>query len=108
MEHSNEAIVGQLRTGEMSAGADEGKRLAQGCFLDELPGAAFAIITLVWVVSMLAGLMWRDLPAEMMARYQALAQAFTSTHALAIMSRATVAAGLVKTAFGAFDPRRPA
>lgn len=107
MEHNNEATVGQIRTGEITAGTDEGKRLAQGRFLDELPGAAFAIITLIWVVSMLARLIWRDMPAEMMARYQTLAQAFTSVHALAVMSRATAAAGLVKTALGAFDPRRP-
>ena len=107
MEHHNEATAGQIRTGEIPAGTDEGKRLAQGRFLDELPGAAFAIITLIWVVSMFAGLIWRDMPAEMMARYPMLAQAFTSAHALAAMSRATAAAGLVKTALGAFDPRRP-
>jgi hypothetical protein len=38
---------------------NEGLRLAQSNFLDELPGAAFAVITLVWVVLSFAHLIWR-------------------------------------------------
>jgi hypothetical protein len=36
----------------------EGLRLAQGRFLDELPGAAFAAATLVWVISSFGRLIW--------------------------------------------------
>jgi len=38
---------------------NEGLRLAQSNFLDELPGIAFAVITLAWVVLSLAHLIWR-------------------------------------------------
>jgi hypothetical protein len=34
----------------------EGVRLAQGLFLDELPGAMFVFMTLMWVVSTIVGL----------------------------------------------------
>ena len=34
----------------------EGARLAQALFLDELPGAMFVFMTLMWVVSTFAGL----------------------------------------------------
>jgi hypothetical protein len=37
---------------------DEGVRFFQGRFLDELPGTAFAVITLVWVVTSFAHLIW--------------------------------------------------
>jgi hypothetical protein len=36
----------------------EGLRLAQSRFLDELPGAVFAVITLVWVVLSFTHLIW--------------------------------------------------
>jgi hypothetical protein len=37
--------------------ADDGLRIAQGCYLDELPGLAFGLITLGWIVISLASLM---------------------------------------------------
>lgn len=37
---------------------DEGVRFYQGRFLDELPGAAFVAITLVWIISTFAHLVW--------------------------------------------------
>ena len=39
---------------------------SRGRLLDELPGAAFGLITLPWILSSFAGLMRRDPPAEMM------------------------------------------
>lgn len=36
----------------------EGVRLAQECFLDELPGAVFVFITLMWVVTTFLGLFY--------------------------------------------------
>ena len=38
---------------------NEGLRLAQSNFLDELPGIAFAVITLAWVALSFAHLIWR-------------------------------------------------
>ena len=37
---------------------DEGLRLAQSRFLDELPGAVFAAITLIWIVLSFVNLIW--------------------------------------------------
>jgi len=36
----------------------EGVRLAQGFFLDELPGAIFVFLTLMWVVTTFLGLFY--------------------------------------------------
>ena len=36
---------------------DEGLRMAQGLYLDELPGVAFGFITIGWIVISLASLM---------------------------------------------------
>ncbi len=33
-------------------------RFAQGRFLDELPGAAFVIVTLIWIFASFAHLIW--------------------------------------------------
>ena len=38
---------------------NEGLRMAQSNFLDELPGIAFAVITLAWVALSFAHLIWR-------------------------------------------------
>lgn len=38
--------------------ANEGLHYYQGRILDELPGAAFAVITLVWVISCFFKLVW--------------------------------------------------
>ena len=37
---------------------DEGTRFYHGRILDELPGCAFAVLTLVWICASLAGLVW--------------------------------------------------
>jgi hypothetical protein len=36
----------------------EGARFAQGRLLDELPGAAFVIVTLIWIIASFAHLIW--------------------------------------------------
>ena len=33
-------------------------RFAQGRLLDELPGAAFVIVTLIWIIASFAHLIW--------------------------------------------------
>lgn len=108
MENVTREGVGQLTAVASPVEPDVGVRVAHGFFLDELPGAAFVGITLVWIVSSLAGLMWRDIPAETMAHFQSLAQAILGSHALTMMSRLGGAATLAKTAYGFFDPRTPA
>ncbi len=40
-----------------AAPPDEGLRMAQGLYLDELPGVAFGLITVGWIVMSLAQLM---------------------------------------------------
>jgi hypothetical protein len=52
---------------------NEGVRLAQGRFLDELPGAVFAIMTLIWIVSAFVGLIGGHLPADLIAQVHAFA-----------------------------------
>jgi hypothetical protein len=52
----------------------EGVRIAQGRFLDELPGAVFAVMTAVWVISSFAGLFWTNLPADFIAHVHEFAQ----------------------------------
>ncbi len=40
------------------ADESEGLQTAHNFFLSELPGLAFAVITLVWIVSSMYGLIW--------------------------------------------------
>jgi len=53
---TRQASVAGTRQWTENSEPGEGMRLAQGRFLDELPGAVFAVITLIWVVSSFAGL----------------------------------------------------
>jgi hypothetical protein len=108
MEQVRQPTVGQIATADLTADPDEGVRLAQGRFLDELPGAAFAAITLIWIVSSLAGLMWREVPASMVAHLQSLAQAAFGSHAVTMMSRVAGMATFTKTVCGFQGPNRPA
>src|SRR6202035_3000289 len=80
MEYIGQKTMGRINTVELNATPDEGVRLAQGRFLDELPGAAFAAITLVWVVSSFAGLIWREMPADTIAHIQNLVHALLGSH----------------------------
>jgi hypothetical protein len=52
---SEETFENTARSTDISDTA-EGVRIAQGLFLDELPGAMFVFMTLMWVVSTIAGL----------------------------------------------------
>ena len=53
----------------------DGKHIAQGLFVDGLPGPIFAGVTLFWVVTSFAGLMWSDVPATTMLYIQRFAHA---------------------------------
>ena len=72
---------------ESKLGSHDGIRVAQGMFLDELPGAVFAGITLIWVLLSFAGLMWREVPATMMLHLQTLVHAVVSSQVMTAMSR---------------------
>ena len=51
MDFTNiETIAGRVRATAQKAEHCEGRQLTQGRLLDELPGALFAAITLVWIV----------------------------------------------------------
>ncbi len=105
MENVERGGIGQIREMDSATEPGEATRLAQGCFLDELAGVAFVAITLMWIVSSLAGLMWRDLPADAVAHMQALLRSLSGSHAMMIMSRVTGAAGFAKTVYGLVRPR---
>lgn len=53
---SQVGAAGQLKGGPLGE-ATEAVRRAQGMVLDKLPGFAFAMITLVWIVSSFAQLL---------------------------------------------------
>jgi len=108
MEYIGQKTMGRINTVELNATPDEGVRLAQGRFLDELPGAAFAAITLVWVVSSFAGLIWREMPADTIAHIQNLVHALLGSHAMTTLSRLGGAASFAKTVCAFYDPRTPA
>ena len=59
MEHTQEQKVLE-NAAEATTGTEpqEGIQIARSQFLDELPGLAFAVITLVWIVASLIGLRW--------------------------------------------------
>lgn len=70
----------------------EGVRLAQGRFLDELPGAVFAAITVIWIVASFAGLDWRLDAAAMMAHgHHLMSLAMSPPHSVTILSRVAAA-----------------
>ena len=85
----------------------DGIRLAQGRFLDELPGAAFAAVTLIWVIGSFAGLMWQSLPADFINHVHALTQLVLGSHAVTVASRAGSAASIGKNIYD-FVNRNPA
>lgn len=86
----------------------DGIRIAQGQFLDELPGIAFALITLFWIVGCFAGMEWRLDTGAMMARaHQLVGLAMAPPHSITIASRAAGAGAFVKRSYD-FIARRSA
>ena len=55
---TNEARLVRVGPYAEQAEVSEGTRMAHDCALSELPGAVFAAITLVWVISCFAHLLW--------------------------------------------------
>jgi hypothetical protein len=64
-EITKKAILVTLREGANPDAVGDGVRLSRGRFLDELPGAVFAAITLVWIVMTFAGLIRNEAPAHL-------------------------------------------
>jgi hypothetical protein len=59
MEHTQEQkVFEKAAEATKTTEAQEGLQIARSQFLDELPGLAFAVITLVWIVASLIGLRW--------------------------------------------------
>jgi len=86
----------------------EGMRLAQGRFLDELPGVAFVAITLIWVIGSFAGLMWRALPVEFVTHaHQLVHLIIAPPHTVAIVSRVASVGGFAKRAYTMLAARNP-
>jgi len=55
---SGQETLDRARESSQAREDTEGLRLAQSRFLDELPGAVFAVITLVWVLLSFTHLIW--------------------------------------------------
>ncbi|MGO9607838.1 MAG: hypothetical protein ACLQAT_31300 [Candidatus Binataceae bacterium] len=55
---TNEARLIPVRACADQPEVSEGTLMARNCALSELPGAVFAAITLVWVISCFAHLIW--------------------------------------------------
>ncbi len=48
----------EVAQSESSLETSDGARFSQGRFLDELPGAAFVAITLIWIITSFVHLIW--------------------------------------------------
>ncbi len=107
MENVERESIGQIRAIDTRTEPGEGLRLARGCLLDELAGAAFIAITLMWIVTSLGGLAWCDIPIEVTTHLHALIRALAGSHALAMASHVTGAASFAKTVYGFFNHRGP-
>ena len=100
-------VLGRVwgRAGAAEDGA--GVRMAQGRFLDELPGFAFAIITLVWIFASfagLAGIAWQPAATGLAAHvHQFTAQ--HASHAWKVLSRTGTVAGLAKRGWSLYVAR---
>jgi hypothetical protein len=92
LETTREATATTRETGD-------GVRLAQGRFLDELPGAAFAAVTLFWIIASFAGLIWRNLPAEFITHVHAFAQLVLGPHVVTVASPLSGVAGIGRTIY---------
>jgi hypothetical protein len=55
---AKEKAVEGVTQAESSQQVGECTHFSQGRFLDELPGAAFVAITLIWIVASFAYLIW--------------------------------------------------
>ena len=59
MEHTHrEEVLENAAEATSRTEPQEGIQIARSQFLDELPGLAFAVLTLVWIVASLIGLRW--------------------------------------------------
>jgi hypothetical protein len=108
MEKASFEEVGQFGAFKIGTESREGIRIARGLFLDELPGAAFAAVTLIWIASSLATLMWRETPMDAINHLHILVRAFLNSNAVSMISRLAGAGSFAKSAYGFFEPRNPA
>jgi hypothetical protein len=53
-----EKVLERVVQAESSQEVGDCSRFAQGRFLDELPGAAFVAVTLIWIITSFAHLIW--------------------------------------------------
>ncbi len=51
--------LGQIADSLKRSEAGDCVHFAQSRFLDEIPGVAFAVITLIWIVASFASLIWK-------------------------------------------------
>lgn len=105
---TNQQIREMLRRQSAEMGEScQGIRIARaGCF-EELPGLAFGLITLAWILTSMAGLAglgWKPLSDEVMAQVHQLAR-HLPLHTAAVLSRAGTVAGVVRHARNMFAAR---
>jgi hypothetical protein len=95
-----------LRETTSSDGIGEGVRLARSQFLDELPGAVFAGITLIWIAFAFVSLIRMEvIPSHLIDHARTIMDVTFQSSAIRTVSRSSSAVGfLVKT--GRFIYRR--
>jgi hypothetical protein len=92
-----------VRTTAEATETGEGMRLAQGRFLDELPGAAFGVVTLIWVIASFAGLMWQNLPADLIAHVRAISELVVGSRVITVVARGSAVASVGKKVYDAVN-----
>jgi hypothetical protein len=107
-EKVKQETLGQFRVAAMYSEPGEALHFAQGRFLDELPGIAFAAITLIWIVSSFAGLQWRELPAEVTAYVGAITHFVGASHTFTMVRRLGSTAGVAARIYGYLAARNTA
>jgi hypothetical protein len=104
MDRMNQETVGLMGGANVLSEATEGICLAQGRLIDELPGAAFAAITLFWVLSTLGVLIWHEVSADTIAHLFATVNALTESHTMNALCRLAGAGSFAKSVYTYFDP----
>jgi hypothetical protein len=104
MDQMNHETVGLMGGSNVSSEATEGICLAQGRLIDELPGAAFAAITLFWVMSTLGVLIWHEVSADTVAHVFATVHAIAGSQTMSEICRLASAGSFARSVYTYFDP----
>ena len=94
-EITKQATLVTLREGTDTDPVGDGVRISRGRFLDELPGAVFAAITLVWIVMAFASLIRIEVPAHLIDHARAMIAVVLGSSLMRMVSHGSFAVSLV-------------